>query len=76
MSSFKDLSEKQKNVNPDLLLCNWPDCKSLYGDKKSAERLCPSCLCVGYCCIYCMEKDWDRHIRNECQKNICLKCTK
>jgi hypothetical protein len=75
MNRFEDLTKEQLHVPLNRLLCNWPDCKVDNGRKAPAERLCPSCNCVGYCCIWCMQQDWKRHITEECQRVICLKCT-
>ena len=75
---FSKLTEAMKRVPPTMLLCNWPDCRSgPNGGKSPAERVCPCCRCVGYCCINCMEQDWDRHMK-ECQRVCphCDKCTK
>ncbi len=74
MMKWNSLTEEQKHVSPVYvqLLCNWPDCKMTNGGKSPAERLCPCCRCVGYCCIGCMQADWDRH-QKECQR-VCLNC--
>lgn len=73
---FEQLTDEMKNVSPTLLLCNWPQCNMApNGGKAAAERLCPCCRCVGYCCIGCMKADWDRHVHQECQK-VCPDCNK
>lgn len=64
------LSKADKEVSPKKLLCNWPKCTSKNGKKAPAQRLCPYCHCVAYCCKFCLESDIKRHIRKECQKNI------
>jgi hypothetical protein len=75
MMKWNDLKEEQKHVDPVAvqLLCNWPDCRVVDGGKAPAERLCPCCRCVGYCCIECMQRDWERHQAKECQR-VCPNC--
>ena len=64
-------SDKSEKINPpSKLLCNWRQCT--YGPKGGpaiAERLCPFCHRVGYCCKMCLEQDIYAHVSHECAKN-------
>lgn len=65
----RDTSEKVHP--PSKLLCNWRHCdKGPRGGIASAERLCPFCHRVGYCCIYCLEQDIYAHATHECAQNL------
>ena len=64
------LEKADLSVSTKKLLCNWPDCKMNAGKKAKAERLCPFCHCVGYCCKMCLKNDIDRHVGKECQQCV------
>lgn len=63
--------DKSKIIgNRNKLLCNWTNCTSGRGGSIAiAERLCPFCFRVGWCCTYCMKQDIYGHCCHECQQN-------
>lgn len=65
------LTDDDKKVPLKEFICNWPKCTMGPGKKPAhSKRLCPYCNKVGYCCVYCLESDIDRHVAKECQQNI------
>lgn len=65
----KDISERSNP--PSKLLCNWRHCdKGPQGTIALAERLCPFCRRVGYCCVWCLQQDIYGHVTHECSQNI------
>ncbi|MDB4769380.1 hypothetical protein OAG24_00295 [bacterium] len=63
--------DKAKIINTrNKLLCNWTHCT--FGPRNGiapAERLCPFCFRVGWCCVHCMTQDIYGHCTHECQEN-------
>lgn len=69
MMSESDVSSAHNP--PSDLLCNWRQCSGGPGNgPKPAERLCPFCHRVGYCCEYCMQQDIYGHVSHNCAQNI------
>lgn len=59
-----------KSNAPERLLCNWRQCTmGKNGAIAEAQRLCPFCHRVGYCCVYCLEQDIYGHVSHQCAQN-------
>jgi|TARA_Y100000389_G_C17452256_1_gene515670 hypothetical protein len=64
------LTDEQKNISKQFLLCNYPKCMKNDDLPALVSKLCPFCYKVGYCCTVCLNKDIGRHLENDCQKNF------
>lgn len=64
-------TDRKKLMSKTKLLCNWRNCTlGPRGKPAVANRLCPFCHRVGYCCEYCLQQDIYGHVSHNCPQNI------